>query len=204
MTSADIIVEAITENLPLKQKLFSDWDKICPEKTIFATNTSFLKVGDVMKDVSRLDRCGGLHFFNPVPVMKLLEVIRIPQTSDETFASMTAWGKAIGKYTVDCKDTPGFIVNRLLVPYLMEAVRMVERGDASIRDVDTAMKLGAGHPMGPFELADYVGLDTNKFIMDGWSARFPEETLFRESELLNKLVAEGKLGRKSGEGFMKY
>jgi len=134
--------------------------------------------------------------------MKLLEVVRIPETSDETFNAMIAWGKAMKKVTVDCKDTPGFIVNRLLVPYLMEAVRMVERGDASVKDVDTAMKLGAGHPMGPFELADYVGLDTNKFIMDGWSERYPDETLFRQSELLNKMVAEGKLGRKSGEGFL--
>ena len=114
-----------------------------------------------------------------MPVMKLLEVVRIPETSTETFNAMVAWGEALGKSTVDCKDTPGFIVNRLLVPYLMEAVRMVERGDASAKDVDTAMKLGAGHPMGPFELADYVGLDTNKFIMDGWSGRYPEETLFR-------------------------
>merc|ERR1712133_193919 len=111
------------------------------------------------------------------------EVVRIPETSDETFNAMVKWGKAMGKVTVDCKDTPGFIVNRLLVPYLMEAIRMVERGDASAKDVDTAMKLGAGHPMGPFELADYVGLDTNKFIMDGWSPRFPDEPLFRKSNV---------------------
>ena len=151
--------------------------------------------------------------------MKLLEVVRIPETSDETFDAMVAWGKvkkensrkplnlfsqAMGKKTVDCKDTPGFIVNRLLVPYLMEAVRLVERGEASAKDVDLAMKLGAGHPMGPFQLADYVGLDTTKFIMDGWSARFPEETLFKKSELLNSLVAEGKLGMKTKEGFFKY
>ena len=152
--------------------------------------------------------------------MKLLEAVRIPETSDETFNAMVAWGKvkietsfsiplkpfsqAMGKKTVDCKDTPGFIVNRLLVPYLMEAVRLVERGDASAKDVDLAMKLGAGHPMGPFQLADYVGLDTTKFIMDGWSTRFPEETLFRKSELLNSLVAEGKLGMKTKEGFFKY
>ena len=110
----------------------------------------------------------------------------------------------MGKKTVDCKDTPGFIVNRLLVPYLMEAVRLVERGDASAKDVDLAMKLGAGHPMGPFQLADYVGLDTTKFIMDGWSSAYPDEPLFRKSELLNSLVAEGKLGMKTKEGFFKY
>jgi len=204
LETADLVVEAVVENMGLKQKLFKEFDAIAPPKTIFASNTSSLPIAEIASATSRLDRFGGLHFFNPVPVMKLLEVVRIPETSDETFDAMIAWGKAMKKVTVDCKDTPGFIVNRLLVPYLMEAVRMVERGDASVKDVDTAMKLGAGHPMGPFELADYVGLDTNKFIMDGWSERYPDETLFRQSELLNKMVAEGKLGRKSGEGFLKY
>jgi len=204
LTSADLVVEAVVENMGLKQKLFAEFDTIAPAKTIFASNTSSLPISEIASTSSRADRFGGLHFFNPVPVMKLLEVVRIPETSDETFNAMVAWGKAMGKVTVDCKDTPGFIVNRLLVPYLMEAVRMVERGDASAKDVDTAMKLGAGHPMGPFELADYVGLDTNKFIMDGWSGRYPEETLFRQSPMLNKLVADGKLGKKTGEGFYKY
>jgi len=202
LETADLVVEAVVENMGLKQKLFKEYDAIAPPKTIFASNTSSLPIAEIASATNRLDRFGGLHFFNPVPVMKLLEVVRIPETSDETFNAMLDWGKAMKKVTVDCKDTPGFIVNRLLVPYLMEAVRMVERGDASVKDVDTAMKLGAGHPMGPFELADYVGLDTNKFIMDGWSSRYPDETLFRQSELLNKMVAEGKLGRKSGEGFL--
>jgi len=204
IASADLVVEAVVENMGLKQKLFKEYDSKAPEKTILASNTSSLPISEIASATKRLDRFGGLHFFNPVPVMKLLEVVRIPETSDETFDAMVAWGKAMKKQTVDCKDTPGFIVNRLLVPYLMEAVRLVERGDASAKDVDLAMKLGAGHPMGPFELADYVGLDTNKFIMDGWSERYPDETLFRQSELLNKLVADGKLGRKSGEGFYKY
>jgi len=204
IVTADLVVEAVVENMQLKQKLFAEYDDKAPAKTIFASNTSSLPISEIASSTLRLDRFGGLHFFNPVPVMKLLEVVRIPETSDETFNSMVAWGKAMKKITVDCKDTPGFIVNRLLVPYLMEAVRLVERGDASAKDVDLAMKLGAGHPMGPFELADYVGLDTTKFIMDGWSARFPEESLFRPSELQDRLVAEGKLGRKSGEGFYKY
>jgi len=204
LETADLVVEAVVENMGLKQKLFKEYDSIAPEKTIFASNTSSLPIAEIAAATNRLDRFGGLHFFNPVPIMKLLEVIRIPETSDDTFNAMLAWGKAMKKTTVDCKDTPGFIVNRLLVPYLMEAVRMVERGDASAQDVDTAMKLGAGHPMGPFELADYVGLDTNKFIMDGWSERYPDETLFRKSEMLNKLVEENKLGKKTGEGFYKY
>jgi len=204
LETADLVVEAVVENMGLKQKLFKEYDSIAPEKTIFASNTSSLPIAEIAAATNRLDRFGGLHFFNPVPIMKLLEVIRIPETSDDTFNAMLAWGKAMKKTTVDCKDTPGFIVNRLLVPYLMEAVRMVERGDASAKDVDTAMKLGAGHPMGPFELADYVGLDTNKFIMDGWSERYPDETLFRKSEMLNKLVEENKLGKKTGEGFYKY
>jgi len=204
LTSADLVVEAVVENMGLKQKLFAEYDQIAPAKTIFASNTSSLPISEIASTSSRADRFGGLHFFNPVPVMKLLEVVRIPQTSDDTYDAMVAWGKAMGKVTVECKDTPGFIVNRLLVPYILEAVRMVERGDASAKDVDTAMKLGAGYPMGPFELADYVGLDTNKFIITGWSERYPEEPLFRASELLNKLVTEGKLGRKSGEGFYKY
>jgi len=204
LETADLVVEAVVENMGLKQKLFKEYDAIAPLKTIFASNTSSLPISEIAAATSRLDRFGGLHFFNPVPIMKLLEVVRIPETSDETFNAMIAWGKAMKKTTVDCKDTPGFIVNRLLVPYLMEAIRMVERGEASAKDVDTAMKLGAGHPMGPFELADYVGLDTNKFIMDGWSERFPDETLFRTSELLNKMVEENKLGKKSGEGFYKY
>jgi len=204
LTTADLVLEAVVENMALKQKLFAEYDQIAPAKTIFASNTSSLPISEIASTSSRPDRFGGLHFFNPVPVMKLLEVVRTPQTSDETFNAMVAWGKAMKKMTVDCKDTPGFIVNRLLVPYLMEAVRLVERGDASAKDVDLAMKLGAGHPMGPFELADYVGLDTNKFIMDGWSSRFPDDPLFRPSEMLNKLVAEGKLGKKTGEGFYKY
>lgn len=204
LASADLVVEAVVENLALKQKLFAAFDAVAPQKTIFASNTSSLPIGEIAKATGRLDRFGGLHFFNPVPVMKLLEVVRIPETSDDTAAAMMAWGKSMGKVTVAAKDTPGFIVNRLLVPYLMEAVRLVERGDASPQDVDTAMKLGAGHPMGPFELADYVGLDTTKFIMDGWHARYPDEALFQPSALLNKLVGENKFGRKNGEGFYKY
>ncbi|KAG0717995.1 Hydroxyacyl-coenzyme A dehydrogenase, mitochondrial [Chionoecetes opilio] len=202
--SADLVVEAIVENLKVKKELFSKLDGAAPAHTIFASNTSSIPIAKIAEATSRLDRFGGLHFFNPVPVMKLLEVVRIPETSDGTYEAMKGWGKAMGKVTVECKDTPGFIVNRLLVPYMFEAVRLVERGEASPRDVDTAMKLGAGHPMGPFELMDYVGLDTGKFIIDGWHADYPDEEIFKPSPMLEKLVADGKLGVKSGEGFYSY
>lgn len=202
--STDLVIEAIVENIAIKQKLFKTLDEAAPKHTIFVSNTSSLPIGEIGKATNRLDRFGGLHFFNPVPLMKLVEVIKLPETSQETFNTLVEFGKAMGKTTVEAKDTPGFIVNRLLVPYIMEAVRMVERGDASARDVDTAMKLGAGYPMGPIELADYVGLDTCKFIIDGWSEKYPEEPLFAQSALLNKLVADGKTGVKAGEGFYNY
>lgn len=136
--------------------------------------------------------------------MKLLEVVRTDATSDATFASILGFGQKLGKACVSCKDTPGFIVNRLLVPYLAEAVRLHERGDASARDIDTAMKLGAGYPMGPFELADYVGLDTTNNILNGWHAKYPENPLFQPIAKLEELVNAGKLGVKSGEGFYSY
>lgn len=136
--------------------------------------------------------------------MKLLEVIRTSDTSDATFETAMNFGKKLGKTCVTCKDTPGFIVNRLLIPYMSESVRMLERGDASARDIDIAMKLGAGYPMGPFELADYVGLDTTKHITHIWHGIYPDNPLFNPIPLLDKLVSEGKLGIKSGEGFYKY
>lgn len=203
-TKTDVVIEAIVENLGVKQKLFKALDEAAPSHTIFTSNTSSLPITEIAQATSRMDRFGGYHFFNPVPVMKLLEVVRIRETSDETFDTLLDLGKKLGKSTVKCKDTPGFIVNRLLVPYMAEAVRMLERGDASSRDIDLAMKLGAGYPMGPFELTDYVGLDTTKFILDGWNEKYPDEPLFNPSPILNQLVAEGKLGVKSGEGFYKY
>jgi 3-hydroxyacyl-CoA dehydrogenase len=136
--------------------------------------------------------------------VKLLEVIKTEDTSDDTYNKMMAFGAALGKTCITCKDTPGFLVNRLLIPYVSEAFRMLERGDASARDIDIAMKLGAGYPMGPFELADYVGLDTALNIMKGWQEKHPENPLFVPSPLLVKLVKEGKYGVKSGEGFYSY
>jgi len=201
---SDLVVEAIVENLKVKQDLFATLEKVAPQHTIFASNTSSLSVQDIAVASERQDRFAGLHFFNPVPIMKLLEVVRIAGTSDETFSAIEAWGKALGKVTVQCRDTPGFIVNRLLIPYVAEAIRMLERGDASAKDIDTGMKLGAGYPMGPLELADYVGLDTNYFIMKGWEEKYPGNPMFANIPLLEKMYKEGKLGRKSGEGFYKY
>ncbi|CAG9773138.1 unnamed protein product [Ceutorhynchus assimilis] len=201
---ADLVVEAIVENIKIKHDLFKALDKAAPVKTLFASNTSSLSIGEIASVVNRKDRFGGLHFFNPVPVMKLLEIVKIPEQSEETYQAFLSWGKSIGKSCVTCKDTPGFIVNRLLVPYIAEAIRMLERGEASPRDIDTAMKLGAGYPMGPIELADYVGHDTISFIMDGWHQKFPDNPLFKPSVSMKKLVEEKKLGVKSGEGYYKY
>lgn len=202
--NADLVIEAVTENLAAKQTLFSVMDKAAPKECIFASNTSSLSITEIAKSTERSDRFGGLHFFNPVPMMKLVEVIRTSETSDDTFNALVQFSKDLGKVPVSCSDTPGFIVNRLLVPYMMEAIRFAERGHASAKDIDTAMKLGARYPMGPFELADYVGLDTTKFIIDGWHGLEPDNPLFNPSEKLNELVAEGKFGRKNGEGFYKY
>mmetsp|Transcript_19098 Transcript_19098/g.46879 ORF Transcript_19098/g.46879 Transcript_19098/m.46879 type:complete len:266 (-) Transcript_19098:105-902(-) len=202
--NADLVIEAVPENLKLKQDIFAAIDKAAPAHTIFTSNTSSLPIADIGATNARGDKFGGLHFFNPVPLMKLLEVVRGPQTSDATFEALLEYGKVIGKTTVKCKDTPGFIVNRLLVPNMFEAIRLVERGDATKEDVDTAMRLGAGHPMGPFALADMVGLDTCKSIVDGWHKRFPDLEIFKPAKMLDELVAAGKLGAKTGEGFYKY
>ncbi|EPB86492.1 3-hydroxyacyl-CoA dehydrogenase [Mucor circinelloides 1006PhL] len=203
---SDLIVEAIVENIDVKQKLFAQLDKVAPKDTIFCSNTSSLPVTQIAEATSdaRKERFAGLHFFNPVPAMKLVEIVRTDKVSDEVYTDLAEFTKKVGKTSVACKDTPGFIVNRLLVPYMMEAMRVIDRNEASIADVDTAMKLGAGMPMGPLELADFVGLDTMKFIVDGWEKAGSLDTPLKESEILNKLVKEGNLGRKSGKGFYDY
>ncbi|KAI8916562.1 3-hydroxyacyl-CoA dehydrogenase [Powellomyces hirtus] len=204
---SQLVIEAIVENLKTKQALFKALDAAAPQETIFVSNTSSLPIGDIASATSRLDRFAGLHFFNPVPQMKLVEIIRTAETSEDVFHTLATVTKKMGKVPVACKDTPGFIVNRLLVPYMMESLRLVERGDASMQDVDVAMKLGAGYPMGPFELMDYVGLDTIKFITEGWHKSgkgLVGDKLIAPSPLLERLVAEGNFGRKSGKGFYSY
>jgi len=202
-----LIVEAIPELLDAKQKIFANLSQQFKgnDSVIFVTNTSSLSVQEIGVNVEAQERYGGLHFFNPVPLMRLVEIIKNVTTSQQTVDALKEFVKDIQKVSVLCKDTPGFIVNRLLIPYSGEAVKMVERGDASFQDVDTAMKLGAGYPMGPFELMDMTGLDTGKFITDAWAKRsdpsLPEMT---ESKLVNKLVSEGRLGRKSGKGWYDY
>ncbi|CAE7053911.1 unnamed protein product [Rhizoctonia solani] len=204
---ADLVVEAIVENLEVKRKLFSSLDIHAPAHCVFATNTSSLSVTEIADSTSEGRRAafGGLHFFNPVPQMKLVEVIRTSATSDATNAALLDVCKRMQKTSVSCKDTPGFIVNRLLVPYMLEAVRMLERGDASAEDIDTAMKLGAGYPMGPIQLTDFVGLDTCQHIMTGWREKGAlSSELVQPISSLEEKVKEGKLGRKTGEGFFKY
>ena len=199
-SGCDLIVEAITENVEVKNNYYKTMGRECPPHTVLASNTSSLSITELAKSSGRPDKVIGLHFFNPVQMMQLVEVISTPQTDAQVTKDAFEFVKSIKKTPVDCKDTPGFIVNRLLVPFLAEAMAMVDRGDAKVEDIDTAMKLGAGMPMGPLYLADYIGLDTCLAILKGWKTKYPKESFF-VPKVLEKLVSEGKLGRKTGEGF---
>ena len=205
LAKAELVIEAILENIDAKQKLWKDLDGKAPKSCIFASNTSSLSITKQASAApSRGANFAGLHFFSPVPMMKLVEVVRTEATSQDTTDKLVAYCKKIGKDPVTCKDTKGFIVNRLLIPLMLEAARMVDRGDASYKDIDTAMRLGAGHPMGPFTLCDSVGIDVMRHITDGWSKEEPKNTLFMPSKIIEQKFKEGKFGRKTGAGFYNY
>ncbi len=203
LSSSDLVLEAIVENLDVKREVYRALDGMCGPETIFCSNTSSLTITEMAAATKRPDRFAGLHFFNPVPVMKLVEVVRGLATSDATVAAVTAFSRALGKEPVLCRDNSGFIVNRLLVPYLLDAIRAHEQGVGSREDIDTGMRLGCAHPMGPFELLDYVGLDTVYAIAEIMYSEY-REARFAPPALLKRLVLAGRLGRKTGRGFYEY
>jgi 3-hydroxybutyryl-CoA dehydrogenase len=196
----DIVIEAVVESLPEKQKLLQELDDTCPEGTLFASNTSSLSVTEMAAGSGRPDRFVGLHFFNPVPVMKLVEVVRSPLVSPEAYEAAFAFAGSLDKTPIRVADKTGFVVNRLLVPYLLDAIRALEEGVASVPDIDEGMRLGCGHPMGPFTLLDFIGLDTTYFIADIMFDEFRERR-FAPPPLLKRMVKAGMLGKKTGRGF---
>jgi 3-hydroxybutyryl-CoA dehydrogenase len=199
----DLVIEAAIENLDLKKKIFGELDKVCPGQAILATNTSCLSIIDMAVATKRPDKVLGLHFFNPVPVMKLLEIVRTVATSEETLEAGKNFGRSVGKTIVMARDVPGFIVNRLMVPQILNAIQILESGVATREDIDTAMTLGLNHPMGPLALADLVGLDTLLFIANGIYDEF-RDTQYAAPTLLKKMVTAGWLGRKTKKGFYNY
>jgi 3-hydroxybutyryl-CoA dehydrogenase len=203
LADCDIVVEAITENPQIKKETYVAIDSIVKKDAIFASNTSSLTITELSMATSRPKQFVGLHFFNPVPLMKLVEVVRTILTSDEAFDTAFEFAKSVGKEPVSCRDNSGFIVNRLLVPYLLDAIRAYEEGVGSIEDIDKAMQLGCGYPMGPFTLLDFVGLDTTYFITDVMFNEYREKR-FASPALLRKMVLAGRFGRKSGGGFYDY
>jgi 3-hydroxybutyryl-CoA dehydrogenase len=203
LKDSDVIIEAIIEQLPAKRELWGALDKICPKPAIFASNTSSLSITEMATFTQRPDRFVGMHFFNPVPVMKLVEVIRTIATDPKVFDEMVAFGQRLGKTVVRTSDRTGFIVNRLLVPYLLDAVRALEEGVGSVEDIDNSMKIGCGYPMGPFTLLDFVGLDTTYYISIIMFDEFKEKR-FASPSLLKRMVLAGWNGRKAGRGFYDY
>jgi 3-hydroxybutyryl-CoA dehydrogenase len=201
--NSDLVIEAIFEDLEVKRDLFSQLDEICGPDCLFATNTSSLSITDIARGLKHEDRLMGMHFFNPAPVMKLVELIRGEETSEDAMQKAAEIVRAIGKEPVFCRESPGFIVNRLLIPMINEAADLLDRGVASRDDIDQAMRLGANHPMGPLQLADFIGIDIVKNIME-IIEEGTGDPKYKPSPLLGRMVDQGKLGRKSGEGFYTY
>ena len=203
LENCDIVIEAIIENIPQKREMFAGLDGVVKKEGFFASNTSSISITELMTATKRPERFIGLHFFNPVPLMKLVEVVRTIATAPDAYESAYEFTKKLGKVPVRTSDKTGFIVNRLLVPYLLDAVRAYEEGVGSIEDIDNAMKLGCGYPMGPFTLLDFVGLDTTYYITHVMYDEFKEQR-FASPPLLKRLVMAGWYGRKSGKGFYDY
>jgi 3-hydroxybutyryl-CoA dehydrogenase len=203
LKDCDLVIEAIIEQLPAKRELFAKLDTLCGPATIFASNTSSLTITEISTATKRPERFVGLHFFNPVPVMKLVEVVRTISTDPAVYDEMVDFGAMLGKVPVRAHDSTGFIVNRLLVPYLLDAIRALEEGVGSIEDIDNSMKLGCGHPMGPLTLLDFVGLDTTYYIANIMFEEFREKR-FAPPPLLKRMVLAGWNGRKAGRGFYDY
>jgi len=199
----DLMIDVSIENMEIKKKIFADLDKVCPPHAILSTNTSCLSIMDMAVQTKRPEKVMGLHFFNPVPIMTCLEIVKTIATSEETLEVGREVGKSLGKTIVIAKDTPGFIVNYLLMPFLMNAIRMLENGVASREDIDTAIHLGLNHPMGPLTLADLIGLDTCLFVTDAIYDEVKDHQ-YLTPPLLKKMVTAGWLGRKSGKGFYEY
>ncbi len=203
LADCDIVIEAIVENLETKNATFAALDRACKAETIFCSNTSSLTITEMSAATTRPDRFAGLHFFNPVPVMKLVEVVRTIATSKETEDTVFEFAKSLGKEPIRANDNSGFVVNRLLVPYLLDAVRALEEGVGTKEDIDRGMELGCGHPMGPLRLLDFVGLDTTYFIAEIMFNEYREKR-FAPPPLLKRMVLAGRLGKKSGRGFYDY
>ena len=203
LRDCDIVIEAVVEDIEVKNGLWRELDGLCPPRTIFASNTSSLTIAAMAAATTRPDRMVGLHFFNPVPLMRLVEVVRTVTTSRETFEAAFAFTRRIGKQPIATKDNSGFVVNLLLIPYLLDAIRALEHGVATIDDIDNGMQLGTGHPMGPFTLLDFVGLDTTNKIAEIMFAEYRERR-YAPPPLLKRMVLAGMYGRKSGKGFYDY
>ena len=200
---SDLVIEAVTENIKVKMKIFTQLDKICSSGTILATNTSSISITEIAASTKREDKVIGMHFMNPVPIMKLVEVIRGRKTSDETTKTIIELSETIKKIAIEVNDYPGFIANRILLPMINEAIEALNKGVAKVKNIDSIMKIGMGHPMGPLQLADFIGLDVCLSILEVMHEGF-KNSKYAPSELLVNMVKSGKLGIKSGEGFYDY